>query len=272
MRFREGSLMRPLEELTEARLQALEGVIFDVDDTLTTHGLLHVEALDALWALHRAGLRLIASTGRPLGWTDVMASMWPIDLAVGENGAGWSRREGGALAVGYFDEEAVRASYPARLDDVREAVSRELPDVCIATDQPARRCDLAFDVGEKQTLSAERVAQLVGVIESRGARAFVSSVHAHVIVGDWDKASGVRRAALDALEIDIDTSLWLFVGDSGNDAAAFQAFELTVGVANVRDHLDRLSTPPRWVTREARGAGFAELARHLLSARGARIG
>lgn len=260
--------MRPLEDLAPSALASLEGVIFDVDDTLTTHGRLHVEALDALWALHRSGLRLAALTGRPLGWADVMASMWPIDLAIGENGAGWSRREGGALAFGYFDDEATRAEQATLLRAVREAVARELPEVRIACDQAARRCDLAFDVGEGARLPPELVARLVALIESQGARALVSSVHAHVIPGAWDKATGARRAIHDSFEVELDPSRWLFVGDSGNDAAAFAAFKLTVGVANVSEHLERLPVPPRWITREARGAGFAELARHILAARG----
>ena len=264
--------MRPLEELDASALAELTGVIFDVDDTLTTHGLLHVEALEALWSLHRAGLRLVAVTGRPLGWADVMAAMWPIDLAIGENGAGWSRREGGALTLGYFDDEGTRAVQAGVLRRVREAVERELPEVRVACDQPGRRCDLAFDVGEGVRLAPPLVARLVEVIEASGAQALVSSVHAHVVPGAWDKASGARRAVRDALGVELDPARWLFAGDSGNDAAAFAFFELTVGVANVREHLARLPVPPRWITREARSRGFAELARHVLAQREARLG
>lgn len=259
--------MRPLVELDARALEGVVGVLFDVDDTLTTHGRLHVEALDALWSLHRAGVRLCAVTGRPLGWADVMASMWPIDLAVGENGAGWSQLRGGALTLGYFDDEQTRARHTDVLRAVRTAVERALPDVRIAGDQPARRCDLAFDIGEGVELPPERVTRLVDLIEAQGARALVSSVHAHVVPGDWDKASGARRAVRDALGLELDPARWMFVGDSANDAAAFAFFEHTVGVANVSTHLAHLPVPPRWVTHEARGAGFAELARHLLRAR-----
>ncbi len=259
--------MRPIDEMPRDVIANVEGVVFDVDDTLTTNGRLHPEAFEALWSLHRAGARLVAVTGRPLGWADAMASTWPIDLAVGENGAGWVYRDGRALAFGFFDDAEARAAQARLLDRVRAAVAREMPHVRLASDQPGRRCDLAFDVSEGVALGEHEIARLVAIIEAHGARALVSSVHAHVLPGAWDKAKGVRRAVPDALSIELDLARWLFVGDSGNDAAAFDFFELTVGVANVREHLGRLPTPPRWITRAARGAGFAELAARIVGAR-----
>ena len=103
-----------------------------------------------------------------------------------------------------------------------------------------------------------------------GAVSSVSTVHAHAAPGPWDKASGVVKALREALDIDLDDEpeRWVFVGDSGNDAAAFSYFGNSVGVANVRAHLDRLPTPPRYVTDSERGAGFAELAAHLAGSRG----
>ena len=61
---------------------------------------------------------------------------------------------------------------------------------------------------------------------------------------------------------------WVFIGDSGNDAAAFEYFPNSVGVANVREQLHRLPVAPRFVTPSDRGRGFAELASHLLRSRG----
>ncbi len=259
--------MRPLDELPAAIARDLVGVAFDVDDTLTTHGTLHPEAYAALWRLRLAGLRLVSVTGRPLGWTEVMASMWPVDLAVGENGAGWHARRDGAVRHGFFEDAEARVRQRAILERVRAAVNERLPRVKLAGDQGGRRCDLAFDVGERERLGAETVAQLVAVIEEHGGRALVSSVHAHVLLGEWDKARGVERAAREMLDAPIDRARWMFVGDSGNDAAAFELFEHTVGVANVRAHLDRLPCPPRFVTRAERGEGFVELADFLVGAR-----
>ena len=261
--------MRPLAEIDPEVLARVEAVVFDVDDTLTRDGRLEREAFDALFSLHEAGLTLVAVTGRPLGWTDVMAMHWPIDLAVGENGAGWAFREAGVLRAGYFHDDATRAVHRQLLERVRARVAEAMPHVKLAIDQHARRCDLAFDVGERAELPREQIDTLVALIEALGARCPVSTVHAHVIPGDWDKASGVVRGLAEARSIAVDPvrDRFLFVGDSGNDAAAFEAFPLSVGVANVRDHLDRLPVPPAFVTNADRGRGFAELARALLSAK-----
>jgi hypothetical protein len=45
----------------------------------------------------------------------------------------------------------------------------------------------------------------------------------------------------------------------------FGFFERSVGVANVRRFAASLASAPKYVTREACGAGFAELAAHLLA-------
>jgi len=141
------------------------------------------------------------------------------------------------------------------------------PDLREASDQPARRCDLAYDIGEAERVPHERVKQLVSLIHVHGARSTVSSVHAHVVPGHWDKAKGLESAVLDALGAPLDPTRWVFVGDSANDAQAFERFGRTVGVANVRHHLDRLPVPPRWITQAERGAGFVQLARALREAR-----
>ena len=259
--------MRPLSELPDETAASLRGVIFDVDDTLTTRGLLTEAAYAALFSLHRAGLSLIAVTGRPLGWTDAFAASWPVDLAIGENGAGWAHRRGGAISVGYYHDASSRRAQAATLDALVQHVHAKHPDVRDATDQPARRCDHAWDVGEHDELAPEAVEALRETIEAEGARCLVSSVHAHALVGGWDKARGVARAADHVLGADVRAEPWLFVGDSGNDAAAFDAFEISVGVANVRAHLPGLTTPPAFVTDAERGEGFAELAEKLVRAR-----
>lgn len=255
--------MRPLVEL-DAR--GVRGVVFDVDDTVTRGGVLEAEAFAAMHALRARGLTAIAVTGRPLGWSDGIGATWPVSAAVGENGAGWAIRRDRGLELGDYDPQAVRQTQRALLDRVLTEVRRALPEVRVASDQPARRADLAFDVGEHARLSREEIAQLVAIIEGQGARSLVSSVHAHAIPGAWDKASGVVRAAA-ALGIDAEAlrTGFVFVGDSGNDAAAFAFFARTVGVANVIDHLSRLPTPPRFVTEADRGRGFAEVVRHLLA-------
>lgn len=255
-----------MEPLTPTALVDVDGLAFDIDDTLTTHGTLTPEAYAALCRLADAGVRLVACTGRPLGWADAFAVSWPVEAAVGENGAGWVRRNGLVLERGYYDDDATRLEKRARLEALAAQVARELPDVTEASDQPARRCDWVWDVGERAKMDPALIDQLLARIEAAGMRHTVSSVHAHAQPGDWDKAKGVVRA----LELPADEvkTRWAFVGDSGNDAAAFSFFDRSVGVANVRAALPRLPEPPKYVTASERGAGFVELAEALLEARG----
>jgi hydroxymethylpyrimidine pyrophosphatase-like HAD family hydrolase len=138
-----------------------------------------------------------------------------------------------------------------------------------SADNWARRCDLAFDVGETVSLPEDEIVSLLKVIEAEGAGANASSVHAHVIPGAWNKAKGIVRAVQDALGLNIeeDRERWLFIGDSGNDAPAFEYFPVCVGVSNVRESLKQLPTAPAYVTNADRGQGFAEMAEYLLRAR-----
>lgn len=263
--------MQPIRSLGPDVAKAISGVCFDVDDTVTCRGTLDAAAYSALFDLKRAGLRLIAVTGRPLGFAEVIARMWPVDAAVGENGAGFCARTASGLVHGYWDTTEVRAMQQQRLASIRARVASELPEVQVSSDNWARRCDLAFDVGEEVQLPRATVDRLVALLESEGARSTVSSVHAHAQYGDHDKAQGVARLAneLWGMPQELVRRQFFFIGDSGNDAAAFAWFEHCAGVGNVRSSLDRLKVPPRFVADAHYGEGFAEIARSLLAARSA---
>lgn len=247
----------------------IRGLCFDVDDTVTTDGVVDAEAFQALHHLRDAGVHRIAVTGRPLGFAEVIARTWPVDAAVGENGAGWIGVRGGRLHRGYLEPEEDRAEHAARLARLRDEIATALPEIRETRDAWARRCDLAFDVAEFDHHPAERVAELVARIEAAGAKAVVSSVHAHAALGLASKPLGACGAARELLGLDLDAQResWVFIGDSGNDADAFAWFPVTVGVANVRDALDALPVPPGYVTKGSRGAGFAELVALLLAGR-----
>ncbi len=256
----------PLSHIPRETLAALEGVISDIDDTVTRDGRMEAEAFDAMHQLAAAGLKLIAVTGRPLGWSDVAAHLWPVDLAVGENGAGWAWMTGRTLGHGYYQEAGERAASQELLSGVRARVADQMPSIKTAGDQYLRRCDLAYDVGETVSLAQDDIDRLLHLIEETGARSTVSSVHAHAVPGDWNKALGVVRAARAVLDADLDSERdrWLFIGDSGNDAAAFAHFPVSVGVRNVEQHLGRLSSPPTYITQADRGRGFQEMAMAVL--------
>ncbi len=262
--------MKELASLSAEAATALRGLLFDLDDTLLSHGLLCRAAYDALWDLKDGGLRLVAVTGRPSGWGEVIARQWPIEGAVTENGAVVVARE--ARGLTRFercseDERRARRIRLARIiDDVRAAVA----EARLTDDVDARRSDVTWDIGERVKLPAERVASILRVIAAAGARSFRSSVHVHATFDIDDKASGAIAYLARALGEDPGAATggrWAFVGDSGNDAACFSAFRTTFAVANVRAHLAQIPVTPRYVARAEMGEGFAEIAAAILSAR-----
>jgi HAD superfamily hydrolase (TIGR01484 family) len=259
----------PIASLSVESARLIQGVCFDIDDTVTTGGVLDLEAYAALHALKRAGMKLIAVTGRPLGWAELVARQWPVDAAVGENGAGYVARHGKDLRASFWDDEATRIEQRRILERIRDRVSRELPHVRVSDDSWARRCDLAFDINERASLPAKDVEALALIVGEEGASVSISSVHLHAQLGEHDKARGVARAAheLFAMSTNEVQSAFFFVGDSGNDAAAFAWFSQTAGVANVVDHLQRIPIPPRYVASARTGNGFAEIAGVLIAQR-----
>jgi HAD superfamily hydrolase (TIGR01484 family) len=79
--------MRPFADFPADTRQGLTGIFTDIDDTLTTEGAITPDALQALGELKAAGLKVVAITGRPVGWSLPFATDWPVDAIVAENGA-----------------------------------------------------------------------------------------------------------------------------------------------------------------------------------------
>jgi HAD superfamily hydrolase (TIGR01484 family) len=266
--------MRPLAEWPREERAAIRGVLFDIDETLTTRGRLTPGAYAALAALHESGLACVPVTGRPAGWCDHIARMWPVDGVVGENGAFWFRhdRDAGRLVRRFAASDADRAASRARLDAIRARVLAEVRGAGIASDQPYREADLAIDFCEDVApLPRASVERIVAIAREAGATAKVSSIHVNIWFGAWDKLTTARAFLREALGAGLDDpaerARWAFVGDSPNDAPMFGFFPHAVGVANVRAFAGRLEAEPAWVTEAESGAGFAELAAALLAAR-----
>lgn len=260
--------MRPVAELPREEARGLDGLLFDLDDTVLDHGVLGLSAYAALWRLREAGLVAIAVTGRPCSWGELVLRTWPIDAAIAENGAVALVREGGRVAIRERATEGERAERTARLAEIVARARREVPEVGLADDVSGRRTDVTWDIGEYVRVPEETVLRLMALVTSAGARTSRSSVHVHATFEVDDKASGVVRL-LRARGVDATRARarYAFVGDSANDAPCFAAFRTTFGVANVADSVARLSVPPRWVARRPRGEGFAEVVDALLAAR-----
>jgi HAD superfamily hydrolase (TIGR01484 family) len=259
--------MRPLAALDAHGVEAL---LFDIDDTLTTDGKLTAQAYASLEQMRGAGLRLVPVTGRPAGWCDHIARMWPVDAVVGENGAFYFAYAGGRLVRRYHDDAGARARNRARLLEIGEVIVRAVPGAALAADQPYRETDLAIDYREDvpalPLAAAQRIAALMG---QAGLTAKVSSIHVNGWFGGYDKLAMTLRlfAELFGTDLEARNRDVVFTGDSPNDAPMFAFFERSVGVANVAQFAGLLAAEPKFVTRTASGEGFAELAAHLLGAR-----
>ena len=258
--------MRPLAELAG---QGVRAVLFDIDETLTSAGKLTAHAYAALERLHAAGKRSIAVTGRPAGWCDHIARMWPVDAVVGENGALYFLFTAGRLEKHYREPPEVRARNRERLAEVARTIIAEVPGVALASDQAYRETDLAIDYCEDVPAlpleAAERVADLM---RQAGMHAKLSSIHVNGWFGQYDKLAMTRQLFREQFAIDLDAARAqvVYIGDSPNDAPMFDYFPKSVGVANIQRFAGALPAAPKYVASASSGAGFAEVIAHLLRA------
>jgi HAD superfamily hydrolase (TIGR01484 family) len=265
-----GRAMRPLTAMPDTVRRGIRAVLTDIDDTLSTHGRLTAEAYAAMERLRAAGRLVIPVTGRPAGWCDHIARMWPVDAVVGENGALYMRYDAAAhkLLRRFAVDETTRRENRARLAGIGEMALAAIPGCALASDQLYRETDLAIDYREDVAeLPREAVDRIVALMRAQGLTAKVSSIHVNGWFGDYDKLAMTRTLLAEAFGTDLDgeRDRFVFVGDSPNDAPMFAHFPNAVGVANLRAFADRIAALPAYVTRAEAGAGFAELADFLLA-------
>ena len=261
--------MEQLSAFPETDRQAVRGVLFDIDDTLTSDGRLTAAAYGALERLHDAGKLCVAITGRPAGWCDHIARMWPVDGVVGENGAFYFRYDAARnkLIKRFLLDARERAANRSKLEKIGKRILAEVPGVAIASDQPYREADLAIDFREDVPMvPADTVDRVVAMFEAVGATAKISSIHVNGWFGSYDKLAMTRIMFDECFGIDLDAEKqhFVFIGDSPNDAPMFAYFPHAVGVSNVRDFAGRMAALPAYVSREPSGAGFTEIAQFLL--------
>jgi HAD superfamily hydrolase (TIGR01484 family) len=260
--------MSPLSELHDPG--RIRGLLFDIDETLTTGGKLTAEAYGAMERLKRAGKLLVPITGRPAGWCDHIARMWPVDAVVGENGAFYFYFHQGKLHRKFHETDEVRAHNRNRLQVIGRQILDRVPGCALASDQPYRETDLAIDFCEDvPPLPLTAAARIAELMRAAGLNARISSIHVNGWFGGYDKLAMTKRLFADFFECSpgILQQEFAFAGDSPNDAPMFTFFANSVGVANVARFAAHIETPPKYVTRGAAGAGFAELAAHLLGDR-----
>jgi HAD superfamily hydrolase (TIGR01484 family) len=227
--------------------------------------------IEALGALSGTGVHVIPITGRPVGWSEPFAETWPVDAIVAENGAVALTRMGAreGLRKLYTQDAAVREANFARMQRVARRIVAEVPGATLARDSAGRETDIAIDHGEFSHLPQARIDEVVALMRAEGMNATVSSIHVNGWFGDHNKLAGARWVVRELLGRDLDAEIarWVYVGDSTNDVLMFEHFPHSAGVANIARFADQLAHAPRYVTQGERGAGFAEVATAILSAR-----
>ncbi len=262
--------LSPFSVMPEETLGPVSGVLADIDDTLTTNGRLTAQAYNAMERLKDAGLLFIPVTGRPAGWCDHIARMWPVDGVVGENGAFYFRYDGKQLIKRFAVSPSERAINRERLRLLGEDILSNIPGSAYASDNLYREADLAIDFCEDvKPLDTESIDRIVEMFAAAGATAKVSSIHVNGWFGVYDKLTMTQVMLRECFNIDIDheRARFLFVGDSPNDSPMFSYFPLSVGVANVQNWGDSLPDFPAYVTKGNSGEGFTEIVDRLLKVR-----
>ncbi|MBS7806501.1 HAD-IIB family hydrolase [Variovorax sp. PCZ-1] len=268
--------MKSLREWSVECRRQIIGVFTDIDDTLTTDGAITPDALQALHDLNAAGLHVIAITGRPVGWSEAFALEWPVDCIVAENGSvalfkgdflyknslSPAKNLRGVLSKSYQSDAITREHNYTHLQQVLTRIEREVHGAQRSTDSLGRETDIAIDHSEFTHLSPSKISQVVEIMQSEGLQATVSSIHINGWIGSHNKLQGAHWVVRELYDRDLAQEMdrWVYVGDSTNDQLMFEAFDNSIGVANLARFFNELKALPRYITQGERGAGFAEVA------------
>jgi hypothetical protein len=261
--------MKPIDAFPRKDLQRIRFVLTDIDDTLTVNGRLPAVVFAAMERLMAVGLHTIPITGRPAGWCDHIARMWPVTAVVGENGAFYFYYDTNRhrMVRRYRRSDRQRREDRRKLIQLREEILEKIPGAAVSADQIYREADLAIDYCEDVApLSDSDVERIVDLFEAMGATAKISSIHVNGWFGNYDKLSMIRQLFEEVFAEDLAAirDSVIFIGDSANDAPLFGYFPHAVGVANVRSFVDKMDHLPTWITEAEGGFGFVELVDRLL--------
>ncbi len=262
--------MKPFDKFPEHIGKNIRCVLTDIDDTLTVNGRLPAMVFSAMERLQRNHIRVIPITGRPAGWCDHMARMWPVDAVVGENGAfyflyDYSKKR---MIRRYWKSDVQRNEDREKLDRLRVEIMKKVSGSRISADQAYREADLAIDYCEDvPPLSMKDVEKIVQMFEEAGAQAKISSIHVNGWFGNYDKLAMTRHLFKEIFHVSLSNirEQVIFTGDSPNDVPMFTYFPHSIGVANIMHFKGKITRYPAWITKKEGGYGFAEMVENLLA-------
>ena len=249
-----------------------EYLFTDIDDTITTDGMMPSSTLEDIWRLSDSGIQVVLVTGRPAGWCDYFARMWPIAGIIGENGAfyySYNRSEKKMKRV-YLQSEDERIKGQNKLEIIKKRVLEEVPGCGVSSDQAFRIADLAIDFCEDVApLDIDSIHKICTIAKEEGAVAKVSSIHINCWYGDYDKLicfdkflKDFTGKPLDEMEDQI-----IYIGDSPNDEPMFEKLKYSAAVNNIINFLDRMEHYPVYKAEKNSGDGFKEIVDVILTKR-----
>ncbi|MDR2897287.1 MAG: HAD-IIB family hydrolase [Spirochaetaceae bacterium] len=262
--------MTPISEISEETASSIRWVLTDIDDTLTKDGKLLPEAYAALWDLKKAGLPVLAVTGRAAAWGCLLSHEWPVAGVITENGAvAYYMTEEQRIESTVFPGAQPNTSLPLRR--AAERILAELPRAREAQDNFLRLYDFAIDYGEavNPPLSIDDISRIVEIFKEEGCSAQPSSIHVNAWLGDFNKreASLLFLSRFMGYDDAQNREQVLYVGDALNDEPMFSWFPNSCAVANIERWLRDIKRLPAWVSKESYGTGFAEIIGTVLSKR-----
>ncbi len=262
--------IKSLDKFPSGLCKQIKGIFTDIDDTLTNDGKLLPIAYEALFIAKSAGLIVVPITGRPAGWCDHIARMWPVTGVVGENGGLYFYHDGQKMRRHYIFDQQTREKNREKLKKIAQIILKEVPGSAISADQLYREFDLAIDYCEDvKPLPKEQVLKIVEIFKKFGAVAKISSIHVNGWFGNYDKLTMCKIFLKNVFQIDLDSmkEYFIFCGDSPNDEPMFEFFPNSVAVANIKNFLPLMNHLPKYITTGIGGYGFRELVDYIVSNR-----
>jgi HAD superfamily hydrolase (TIGR01484 family) len=261
-----------MKRLSEFQQRSIRVVLTDIDGTLTDkHGRLPPHSYERLWSLQRAGFQVIPVTGRPAGWCELIARLWPVHGVVGENGAFYFSLRDGKMRRRFMRSIDQRKSDRLGLKSIRAEVLQKFPASRVSSDQFSRLFDLAIDFSEDVApLPMTDVEGIAEIFRQHGAQAKISNIHVNGWYGKYDKLSTCkqylrREFAMQDAEI---KERCIFIGDSPNDEPMFGHFPYAFAVSNISEFLPQLKHRPAFVADQAEADGFCQIADRILALSG----
>lgn len=247
--------------------ESLSFLFTDIDDTLTDEGRLGPEAYQALWQLSEHGVNVVPVTGRPAGWCEMIARVWPVSGIVGENGGFYFRYNNKKMHRHFFFDEKTQKENRIKLQHIEKEILKEVPGCDLASDQFCRLMDLAIDFCEDVSpLPQQEIQKIVSIFQKHGAQAKVSSIHVNGWFGQYDKLTMSLRFLQNEFGITPDQAKKVcgFSGDSPNDEPMFEYFPHSFAVANIQNFIHLIKNKPTYVSQQRGGLGFTEIAEAIL--------